>query len=174
MMKFLKKYYWIFFSVLIVIADQISKYFVSRTLTLYKDYTIIPNFFSFTYVKNEGIAFGMLSRFGAISKVIVAIVTFAVIVFAIYAICKGYLKNTLGVVSVAMIVGGGIGNLIDRLLLHYVVDFFSFTFGGWRFAIFNVADIFVSVGTVLFLIYFIFFDAKKELEEDIEDGNQEV
>ncbi len=169
--KFLKKYYWILIAAFIVLLDQITKFIISNNLKLYDEIPVIPDFFSITHIHNEGIAFGMLSKNGNISKIFVAALTCILIVLAIFAIFRGVVKHPFGIVTVAMIVGGGIGNLIDRVFLHYVVDFFAFTFFGWDFAVFNIADIFVTVGTVLFVIYFLFLEKSNE---ESSDGNQEI
>jgi len=91
---------------------------------------------------------------------------------AIIAILKKWVNTTAGIVCISFIIGGGIGNLIDRIVLRYVVDFFAFTFWGRDFAIFNVADIFVTVGTFLFVVYFLFFDKSSSTVKGSSDGNQ--
>ncbi len=172
MVNFFKKYYWIFISMLIVILDQVSKLIVSSTLELYDEISVIKDFFAITHIHNEGIAFGMLSDNGTFSKILVALLTVVLIVVAVIVLLRGMIKNSFGVITIAMIIGGGIGNLIDRVFLHYVIDFFAFTFFGKDFAVFNVADIFVSVGTVLFVVYFLFFDKNSEEQEELKDGNE--
>lgn len=173
MSNFFKKHYWVLISAVIVLLDQISKYVISTCLERYEEISVIPDFFTITHIHNEGIAFGMLARFGAVSKIIVAVLTFVLIVAAIIVLCRGIVKHPFGVVTVAMIIGGGIGNLIDRVFLHYVIDFFAFTFFGKDFAVFNVADIFVTVGTILFVFYFLFLEKSAE-EQEATDGNQEI
>lgn len=169
MMKvFVKKYYWIFLAALIVIIDQISKLLVSVNMKPYDEISVIPRFFSIFYVRNEGVAFGFLSGGGAASKIAVGLLTLVIVVVAVVILRRGKLQKNIGIVSAAMIIGGGVGNLIDRIFLHYVIDFFAFTFKNWQFAVFNVADIFVTVGTVLFLIYYLFLH--KEPKKDAEDA----
>ena len=171
MKSFFKKHYWIFISVLIVLLDQLTKYMISSAMELHDEIPVITDFFAITHIHNEGIAFGMLSEYGAISKILVAVLTLVLIVVATVLLIKGSVRHPIGVVSIAMIIGGGIGNLIDRVFLRYVVDFFAFTFFGKDFAVFNVADIFVTVGTALFVIYFLFLEKSKEEQFD---GNQEI
>lgn len=174
MNKFIKKFYWILIVFLIIGLDQITKYLIVSKLELYEEIAIIPNFFTITHVHNEGIAFGMLSKFGTLSKIAVILLTFVMIVVAVLLIIKHLVTGSLGIVCVSFIIGGGIGNLIDRVVLRYVVDFFAFTFWGKDFAIFNVADIFVTVGTILFMFYFLFLQKDEPLLKGKDDGNQKL
>lgn len=178
MTKF-KKYYWILISVLIVALDQITKVLIRRMFEPYREVNVIKNFFSLTYVKNEGIAFGAFSKFGFASKIIIIVLTLTLIVLTVTLLLKGVVYRNLGVISLAMIIGGGIGNLIDRVFIHFVTDFFAFTFFGKDFAVFNVADIFVTVGTALFVLYFLFFEKDNHEkvvlpEEKADDGIDEL
>ena len=75
MKNFFKKSYWVIIAFVIVVLDQLTKYIVVKNLDLLDEISVIPGFFSITHIHNEGIAFGMLSEFGAISKIIVAIMT---------------------------------------------------------------------------------------------------
>ncbi len=174
MSSFFKKIYWILIAVAIVVVDQITKNIIVSNLDLYEEISVIPGFFTITHIHNEGIAFGMLSKFGMISKVIVIILTLIMILVAIFMILKRWVAGPFGIVCISFIIGGGIGNLIDRVLLQYVVDFFAFTFWGRDFAIFNVADIFVSVGTILFVFYFLFLQKDEPATIEEKDGNQEL
>ena len=83
MIAFLKKYYWILISACIVLLDQVTKSIISATLSLYEEVPVIEDFFAITHIHNEGIAFGMLSKFGNISKIIVAILTSVLIVVGV-------------------------------------------------------------------------------------------
>ena len=174
MNNFLKKFYWIAIVIAIVALDQFSKIVITDNLELREKITVIPGFFSITHIHNEGIAFGMLSDYGTVAKVIVAVLTLTMIVLAIIAIIKKWVSAPMPVICVGFIIGGGIGNLIDRIVLQYVVDFFAFTFWGNDFAIFNVADVFVTVGTLLFIVYFLFFDKMALSVKESEDGNHEI
>ncbi len=163
-MKFLKRFYWIFLSILLVLADQFTKLWVVEELSINSSIVLIPDFFSLTHVRNTGAAFGILSNQRWIFMVFTAIVIVAVVI----ALCSGKVKNHWGVFSLSLIIGGGIGNMIDRIFLGEVVDFFAFNFWGYQFAVFNVADVFVCVGTVI-LAFYIFlskdFNDQKESKE---------
>lgn len=137
----------------IVGVDQLSKWIVVQNLPLGESYEWIRKVLHFTYVRNEGAAFGILSNhrwvFLAFSSV--AIVALGVYLFRF---CK---QNWAIKISLAFLIGGGIGNMIDRIALGYVVDFIELPFL-WLpvldqyFPIFNIADSFVTVGVVVLAI----------------------
>lgn len=142
-----------------VVLDQISKSVVVERLLPIGSAEFLPGFIGFRYCENTGAAFGMMKgfRWGFIILSTVAIAAIAVYLI----ICRKKVHPLTGV-AMAMIVGGGIGNQIDRIANGYVVDFIEFQFVD--FAIFNVADSFVTVGAVLIIISVIFFD--KNLLDD--------
>lgn len=143
-------------AVFAVIADQISKYIVVQNMEYKGEIPFINGFMSFYHTRNTGAAFSMLSDSPWVFMVFSAL-AMAIIIFLLV---KEYRRHVLLNISLAMILGGGIGNMIDRVRLGYVVDFFRFDFVD--FAIFNVADCFITVGAVLMGVYIIFFDAKVE------------
>lgn len=148
-------------AVLAVIADQISKYFVvsaANPVNGQSDWScgFIPKFLSLVYEENTGAAFSMFSD----KRWVFMVFSFISMVAIVYILIKEYKRHTLLNISLAMILGGGIGNMIDRVRLGYVVDFFKTEFVD--FAIFNVADSFITVGAVLLAVYVIFFESKAE------------
>lgn len=110
--------------------------------------TIIPNLFRIYYVKNEGAAF---SVFSGKRYLLIAI---SIIVFFVLAdyIKKNKITKKLEIISLGMIMGGLVGNLIDRLLYSAVIDYLSFIIFGYKFAIFNLADIGIVVGIIILII----------------------
>lgn len=129
--------------------DQLTKLLAVQYLKPIGSYPLWQNVLHLTYVENRGAAFGMLSNNRWVFMVFstVAIVGLAIYLFR-------FCKETKWVkVALAMIIGGGIGNMIDRIALGYVVDFVDFTL--IHFAVFNVADSFVSVGAVMLVIWFV-------------------
>lgn len=137
----------------VVLADILSKYLVVQLLLpLGHSVTVIPYVLDFTYVENRGMAFGLLADNRWIFMII-SVVLLAVILFMIK---YSQINHVLFLVSLAMIFGGGIGNMLDRIFLGYVVDFAEVTF--IDFPVFNIADSVVVVGAILLAIYFIFFD----------------
>lgn len=151
----------------VILADILTKYLVVQLLVpLERSIVVIPHILDFTFVKNTGAAFGILSD----SRWIFMTVSVIFIVVLSVVLVKLKIKNKLFNVSVAMILGGGIANMIDRVFLGYVVDFIEFTFVD--FAVFNVADSFITIGAILAVVYFIFFDkeifssSQKEVSAD--------
>lgn len=150
---------------LVVVIDQIIKYFVCLYLKPIGSTTAIPHLLDLVYVENRGVAFGM---FKDMRWLFVALTSIVIVVFIIMLI-KNYSKSKLFSVSAALIIGGGIGNLIDRLLLGYVVDYLQLSFFS---PVCNFADYCISVGTVLFVIYLLFYsdisDDKKTIKKSDE------
>lgn len=139
-----------------VIADQVTKYIVVQNIEYRDSIPFIKGFMSFYHTRNTGAAFSMFSDNRWVFMVFSAI-SMAII---IYLLVKEYKRHILLNISLAMVLGGGVGNMIDRIRLGYVVDFFRTDFVD--FAIFNVADCFITVGAVLLGVYVVFFDAKVE------------
>ncbi len=167
-MNKLKRYYWIILSVGLVIFDQITKYLVVRFLPINDSIVLIPDFFSLTHVRNTGAAFGLFAN----QRWIFLIFTSVVLIAAVTLLCTKKIKSHWGIITLSMIIGGGVGNMIDRIFLGEVVDFFAFNFWGYEFAVFNVADIFVCCGTIALAIYILVthdFDSPKA-QEDSENG----
>ena len=134
----------------IIFFDQLSKWLVVIFLKGNESAVIIENIFQFTYVENRGAAFGMLSDH---RWVFLIFSTVALIVITIYMI-KWRPTSKLAYISISFIVGGGIGNMIDRIWLGYVIDFIDFCAFPkiWNY-VFNVADSFVCIGAGMFILY---------------------
>ena len=138
--------------------DQLTKFLAVRFLEPVHSVPILKGVLHLTYVENTGAAFGMLKD---ARWVFMIVSTVAIIGLLIY-LFSGRVPNPLYEVSIIMIISGGIGNMIDRIALGYVVDFIDFCL--IDFAVFNGADSFVSVGAVLLvfaLLIDIFMDSKK-------------
>jgi signal peptidase II len=146
---------------LAVAIDQISKFLITYYHDIHlfsKD--IIPNFLRFTYITNEGIAFG-LNPFGQYSFILLAVSIIAVL-FVVKILIDSQHESKLIQLSLSLIIGGALGNLIDRFfttfnLMSYngVIDFIDIGIKEYRFYIFNFADFFISLGIILYLISFI-------------------
>lgn len=134
----------------LVIIDQIIKYFVSAYLQPVGSINVIDNLFSLVYVENRGVAFGMFSGmhwvFIALTSVLLAII--------IFYMFKKRPKGRFFYICAALIVGGGVGNLIDRIFYGYVIDYISLSFFP---PVCNFADYCITVGTILLVIYLLFF-----------------
>lgn len=143
-----------FIIAIIILLDQGTKYMV---ITYLKDKPAIPiinNILEFVYVENYGAAFGILQN----RRVFFVVITFLIILTILFLLINNYYYFTKPMrVALAMLVGGAIGNLIDRIRLGYVVDFISVKFGNtYNFPVFNVADSFIVVATILIIWMVIF------------------
>ena len=153
--------------VIFVLLDQISKWLIVANMQLGESVTVIPGLLDFNYTHNDGMALGIGNEaFRWIFIVVTVVVCFALI----YIMFKPEFKNKLYFASVACIVGGGIGNLIDRIFNGYVVDFLSLSFFP---PVCNIADYFITAGTVLLVIYILFYYGKKDkkISENSESEN---
>ena len=153
--------------VALMAVDQIIKLAVVNLLKPIGTFVLIPHFLEFTYSENSGAAFGMLqnnSIFFAVLTIVISIVIFGFLV-------KYKHHNLLSKISCLMIIAGGLGNLVDRLRLHYVVDFIHFYFFDY---IFNFADCLVTVGVALMVIYVVFFMEKLEKQDKLASENAEI
>jgi len=149
----------LFVSAILVLADQVSKAIVVRTMSLYESVPVIENFFHFTYITNDGMAFGIDFPFGYfIFSLVSALLTFFLFWY-LWTVRNDSLVIRLGL---AMIIAGAVGNLIDRLMLGEVIDFLDFMIGNFHWYVFNLADSYVTVGMVLILTDSIFLEKKRE------------
>ena len=149
----------LFITALIITADQISKSLIKSTMTLYDVIPVIPGYFYLTYIINEGMAFGIDLPFG-IGTLFFSGVSLIITCFLVWILWCERNNNLLMRVSLALILGGAIGNLIDRILFGEVVDFFDFMIGDFHWYIFNIADSAVTVGIILMLFYSFLFKPK--------------
>ena len=143
---------------LLVGIDQLSKILALKYLKNVESIPIIQNMFHLTYVENRGAAFGMFQN----NQIIFVIVALVASIYGLYYLHKKKV-NILGKVSILLIISGALGNLIDRVRLGFVVDYFDFRII-WEY-VFNVADIFVVLGTILLCIYILFYEDNKEKQK---------
>jgi len=149
-------------SLCIVIADQATKWAIIEWVPLY-DRVPINSFINLTHQKNTGAAFSFLANAAGWQRwffVVLATVVSGVIAVWIWRIRKE--RQRLLSFSLALVLGGAIGNLIDRIWLGHVTDFIQVWFGGWAFPSFNVADAGISVGAALLIIDALFFSGRAE------------
>ena len=153
---------WIILLVLIIFADQLSKWLVVALLQGKESVYVIPGVLRFTYVENDGAAFGMLDD----HRWVFLVLSTVMIIALIFYIVKYKPSSKWVMTSLILIVGGGIGNMIDRILLGYVIDFIDFcAFPNlWRW-VFNIADSAVCVGTFMLSVWLI-IDTVKEYERE--------
>jgi signal peptidase II len=139
--------------VAVVLLDQVVKAAVRPRLGLFDSVSVIPGFFSLTRVHNTGAAFGLMNAVDIPFKtVMMALVqTTALVGLAIYAatLAPGQRLTRVGL---SFVIGGALGNLIDRVFAGYVLDFFDFYWGGWHFWAFNIADASITIGVALMVL----------------------
>jgi len=132
----------------IIALDQITKYLIVNSLSPYDSIEIFP-FLHIVNVRNTGAAFGSFKSLGSSFFMIIAV---AAIIFIVYLLMKR-VYNTLGL---SLILGGAVGNLIDRILYGQVVDFIDFSIGSYHWPAFNVADSSLTVGIIIILVTSVF------------------
>ena len=145
-----------------VFLDQISKYLIVLNLDLYESVNVIPGVFRFTYIRNEGAAFGSMSDSRWLFMILSVVMIVGILVFIFWKKPKSKLLMS----ALTMIVAGGIGNMIDRIRLGYVIDFLDFCAfpNVWKWT-FNVADSFVVIGAGIIILWMI-LDAIKEYKAE--------
>lgn len=146
----------------LIFLDQATKLHIMQSMGLHESIPIIPGFFNLTYIRNPGAAFGLLASSGA---------TFRMIFFGFASLFALGLLSTIfyrlreddriGQVSIVAILGGAIGNLLDRIRYGEVIDFLDFYIGAYHWPAFNVADTAITVG-VVFLVLHYRLETKKE------------
>jgi signal peptidase II len=136
---------------LAIVLDQASKLLIDYSMVLYQSIAITP-FFNLTYVHNTGAAFSFLSEAGGWQRWFFA--GLAIVISGILAVWLLKLKpqEKLLAVALSLVLGGAIGNLIDRVAYGYVIDFLDFYYNDWHFAAFNIADSAISLGVGLMLL----------------------
>ena len=130
-------------SAVLVLADQISKTMVRKTMSLYESIPVIPNFFHLTFVTNDGMAFGLNFPFGTYIFLAISIIFTVFIFWYLWTIKDDGIVIRMGI---GLILAGAIGNLIDRVFLGSVVDFLDFMIGDFHWYVFNFADSYVTIG----------------------------
>lgn len=145
------------FSMLIIIIDQLSKYFIRVYLDQSQKLLIIDDYFYLTFVKNRGAAFGILRGY----RSFFILITIFFLVFIIYLYQKELSQGLAAKIAVIFLLGGSIANLIDRIVFHYVTDFIAFNiFDFYQFPVINIADIFIFFGVII-LIHQLLFPADR-------------
>lgn len=140
-----------------VVLDQLSKSYIVDTMRLHESIQVIPDFFSITYIRNPGAAFGLLASSSAGFRMLFFALTSVGALILLSAILFRLPKNDwLGQFSIAAILGGAVGNLLDRLRLGEVIDFLDFYVKGYHWPAFNVADSAISVGVFFLVLHFAF------------------
>lgn len=150
-------------SVLLVVIDQAIKFVVSQKLYPIGSVDFIPGILRFRYVENTGAAFGILQE----KTIFLIVMTVIVMALGFYILFSQKLESKAQYIGVSLILSGGVGNLIDRIIRRYVIDYIEFTFVD--FAVFNFADCLITIGAFLVIISLV----KELIEECKTKKNQE-
>lgn len=141
---------WYFIAILLIAFDQISKYLVVNNMTLSQSIPVIRNIFHITYVINYGAAFGIFKN----QRVFFILITIVILAILIVIYKQINFHNKLSKIAFTLVISGALGNLIDRIRLGYVVDFFDFRI--WP--VFNIADMSIVIGAILLSVFLVFIE----------------
>ncbi|MCP4625256.1 MAG: signal peptidase II [bacterium] len=142
---------------LVIVLDQITKAIILNTLPLYDSITVISGFFNITHVHNPGGAFGFLANQSPLVRQAVFIVAALIATVLVFFLYRGAPPTHPWLsAALALIFGGAIGNLIDRIRFHWVVDFLDVYIKKYHWPAFNVADSAITVGIAIFIWHLVF------------------
>lgn len=139
----------ILIAIAIVIVDQMSKYLISRSLPYYKGYELIPNLIQIRVVRNTGAAFSLLDN----QTFFLGLISLIVSIYLCWLVINKYYTLTLKNIGISFLLGGSLGNGIDRWINGYVIDFIELI--SIKFPIFNIADISINIAILIFIIDYI-------------------
>jgi len=144
---------WLWLSGLVLILDQASKWFMVSWLSLYETVAVIP-FFNLTMAHNSGAAFSFLANAGGWQRWFFTVIAIVVSIVIVVWLKRLTADARLEAISISLMLGGAVGNLIDRLMYGYVIDFLDFYnyFGSYHFPAFNIADSALCIGVTLLII----------------------
>ena len=152
-------------AVLLVLLDQAVKFAVRANIGLGQSVPFIPHVLDLAYVQNTGAAFSILEA----HTWLLTLTSLAVVLVLCWLIVKGFFRNTLGRVSAALVLAGGVGNLIDRAAFGFVTDMFRTVF--MDFPVFNVADCCITVGVPLLFLYVLLYVKTNDSAQLPSDGD---
>jgi len=142
--------------VLLLVIDQAAKIFIVRTIRLFGSVKVIPGFFDLSHIRNKGAIFGTFSRVdGPLVTILLTIASFCALAMVAYYFIKTPASEKWMKIALALILGGALGNLIDRIFRGYVVDFLELYVKDFRWPTFNIADSCITIGAFLLIIVFL-------------------
>lgn len=148
----------IYLSIILLIVDQISKLLVVKLIDINSSIEIIKNFFYLTYTHNTGAAFSILTG----QRIFLILVAVIILVILFNYLRKNKVEGKIEALAFSLIIGGSLGNLIDRIIRGYVIDFIDVKIFGYNFPVFNLADTFIVIGVFLLIIIL----TRKEVNHD--------
>ncbi|MGH8433170.1 MAG: signal peptidase II [Pseudomonas sp.] len=141
---------WLWLSVLVFVLDQASKFYFEGALTLYQQIVVIPDYFSWTLAYNTGAAFSFLADGSGWQRWLFALIAIGVSAVLVVWLKRLKVAETWLAIALALVLGGALGNLYDRVMLGHVVDFILVHWQNrWYFPAFNIADSAITVGAIL-------------------------
>ena len=143
-------------SFIILLIDQLSKIILDKVLILGKSIKIFDKFLYITKVYNDGISFSLLTG----KRYLIIIISIIILIF-LYFYMKKFKENKRNIIAFALLIGGLLGNLIDRIIYGYVIDFIDFYIFNYNYPIFNIADVCICIG-VFILLYSIYLGENNE------------
>lgn len=158
---------WLWLSLLVIVLDQLTKYLASTLLSYYQPLAVMP-LFNLTLMHNTGAAFSFMNDAGGWQRWLFTLIALGVSIFLGLWLKRLTVQEKLQAVALALILGGAIGNVIDRMRLGYVIDFIDVYYATWHFPAFNIADSAITIGAVLIIYDSLFGAAKRasRLEAD--------
>lgn len=156
---------WLLLSVIVILIDQLTKWFAEAMLVPYQPVPIIP-MFNLTLAYNTGAAFSFLSDAGGWQRWFFIVLTTIVIIVLFGWLWRMRAEEKLHAVSISLILGGAIGNLIDRVLLGHVIDFLDVYYDQYHWPIFNIADSAITAGVMLLIIDLFWNDHREQSKHD--------
>ncbi|HEU5451291.1 MAG TPA: signal peptidase II [Terriglobales bacterium] len=164
----MRKYHFLI-ALIVVVADRASKWLVARSIPLHDSVNVLPGVLRLTHVQNSGAAFGLFAESPSEWKVALLILFSMLALVVVSALLwKNSHRMTTTGVGLALILGGALGNLWDRLLSGHVVDFFDFYLGSYHWPAFNIADSAIVVGALLLVSEILFANSPTEQNATIE------
>lgn len=139
----------IIFTIIFFLIDLGSKLIITNLMDVHDSIVVIKDLFNITYVRNTGAAWSIFAD----KTWMLILVSLFIIIFIVGYVLKNKPKNKLEVVGYSLILGGSIGNLLDRVIYGYVIDFLDFNIFGYDYPIFNLADTFIVIGVLCLIIY---------------------
>lgn len=157
-----------FISLLVFLIDQVTKYLIATRLELGDQFPVIGNFFLITSSRNKGAAFGILQN----QLWFFIVVTVLVIIGIIWYMQKVKTEGRrLLPIALALVLGGAVGNFVDRLVMGEVVDFLQFNFGSYTFPIFNIADSCIVIGVGLIILDTLLEGRREQANASVQDNS---
>ncbi|MEW5693414.1 MAG: signal peptidase II [Candidatus Hydrogenedentota bacterium] len=161
-----KYYYHLVFLITVILImslDQLTKRVAENTLFFNESFEILGNYIRLSYVENTGAAFGILKD----KKIILISISIIAVIWIIWYYLKTTEIDIVEMGAMAIIIGGALGNLYDRIFRGYVVDFFDVGINSYRWPAFNIADISISLSICIWIVYSVYKDIKKKQSHSV-------